>query len=95
MHAVLGVSGPRQGAALPRVADAAWAVQVHMVMNLLLRSEADGVLVPIPQYPLYSASVCLHGGTLVRRCPLSRPPLLDDAGTHHACWRQMRPSCTE
>lgn len=56
-----------------RVADAAWVVQVHMVMNLLLRSEADGVLVPIPQYPLYSASVCLHGGTLVRHRPLSRP----------------------
>lgn len=38
---------------------------VHMVMQLLLRSEKDGILCPIPQYPLYSASIALHGGTLV------------------------------
>lgn len=39
--------------------------QVHMMMQLLIRSEKDGVLCPIPQYPLYSASIALHGGTLV------------------------------
>ncbi|CAM6092490.1 unnamed protein product [Calypogeia fissa] len=38
---------------------------VHMIMNLLTSSEKDGVLCPIPQYPLYSASIALHGGTLV------------------------------
>ncbi|CAA7395590.1 unnamed protein product [Spirodela intermedia] len=38
---------------------------VHMMMQLLLRSEKDGILCPIPQYPLYSASIALHGGTLV------------------------------
>lgn len=39
---------------------------VHMIMSLLLRTEQkDGILVPIPQYPLYSASLALHGGTLV------------------------------
>jgi alanine transaminase len=38
---------------------------VHMVMQLLLRTEKDGILCPIPQYPLYSASIALHGGTLV------------------------------
>ncbi|XP_077236500.1 alanine aminotransferase 2-like isoform X2 [Tasmannia lanceolata] len=38
---------------------------VHMMMQLLLRSEKDGILCPIPQYPLYSASITLHGGTLV------------------------------
>ncbi|CAA6659281.1 unnamed protein product [Spirodela intermedia] len=37
---------------------------VHMMMQLLLRSEKDGILCPIPQYPLYSASIALHGGTL-------------------------------
>ncbi|KAJ7565779.1 hypothetical protein O6H91_02G074700 [Diphasiastrum complanatum] len=38
---------------------------VHMMLQLLLRSEQDGILCPIPQYPLYSASIALHGGTLV------------------------------
>ena len=36
-----------------------------MMMQLLLRLEQDGILCPIPQYPLYSASIALHGGTLV------------------------------
>jgi alanine transaminase len=39
--------------------------QVHMMMQLLTRSEKDGILCPIPQYPLYSASITLHGGHLV------------------------------
>ncbi|KAL8537858.1 hypothetical protein ACS0TY_012839 [Phlomoides rotata] len=38
---------------------------VHMMMQLLIRSANDGILCPIPQYPLYSASIALHGGTLV------------------------------
>jgi alanine transaminase len=42
------------------------------MMQLLLRSESDGILCPIPQYPLYSASIALHGGTLV-------PYYLDEA----------------
>ncbi|KAL5995803.1 hypothetical protein ACLOJK_025873 [Asimina triloba] len=42
------------------------------MMQLLLRSEKDGILCPIPQYPLYSASIALHGGTLV-------PYYLDEA----------------
>ncbi|XP_022152657.1 alanine aminotransferase 2-like [Momordica charantia] len=45
---------------------------VHMMMQLLIRSEGDGILCPIPQYPLYSASITLHGGTLV-------PYYLDEA----------------
>ena len=36
---------------------------VHMMMQLLIGSENDGILCPIPQYPLYSASITLHGGT--------------------------------
>lgn len=36
-----------------------------MMMQLLLSSEKDGILCPIPQYPLYSASIALHGGSLV------------------------------
>ncbi|CAI0470825.1 unnamed protein product [Linum tenue] len=38
---------------------------VHMMMQLLIGSEKDGLLCPIPQYPLYSASIALHGGSLV------------------------------
>ncbi|KAJ4814609.1 Alanine aminotransferase 2 [Rhynchospora pubera] len=38
---------------------------VHMMMQLLIRTENDGILCPIPQYPLYSASIALHGGSLV------------------------------
>jgi hypothetical protein len=36
-----------------------------MMMQLLISSESDGILCPIPQYPLYSASIALHGGSLV------------------------------
>lgn len=32
------------------------------MMQLLIGSENDGILCPIPQYPLYSASITLHGG---------------------------------
>ncbi|KAL9304219.1 hypothetical protein ACSQ67_021482 [Phaseolus vulgaris] len=45
---------------------------VHNMMQLLIRSENDGILCPIPQYPLYSASITLHGGFLV-------PYYLDEA----------------
>ncbi|XP_052181345.1 alanine aminotransferase 2, mitochondrial-like isoform X2 [Diospyros lotus] len=45
---------------------------VHMMMQLLIGSEKDGIMCPIPQYPLYSASIALHGGTLV-------PYYLDEA----------------
>ncbi|KAL0005131.1 hypothetical protein SO802_012692 [Lithocarpus litseifolius] len=35
-----------------------------MMMQLLIRLENDGILCPIPQHPLYSASIDLLGGTL-------------------------------
>ncbi|WIA19014.1 hypothetical protein OEZ85_003676 [Tetradesmus obliquus] len=38
---------------------------VRLCLNSILRNENDGILVPIPQYPLYSASIQLLGGTLV------------------------------
>eukprot|EP00906_Rhabdomonas_costata_P032981 RCo046437 len=38
---------------------------VMLMLNLLIRDAQDGVLVPIPQYPLYSASVVRFGGTLL------------------------------
>jgi glutamate--glyoxylate aminotransferase len=41
------------------------SVGVRSCMNALIRDSRDGVLVPIPQYPLYSASIALYGGSLV------------------------------
>jgi len=32
-----------------------------MALNAMIRDSRDGVLVPIPQYPLYSASIQLYG----------------------------------
>ncbi|KAL2341238.1 hypothetical protein Fmac_009178 [Flemingia macrophylla] len=39
------------------------------MMQLLIRSENDGILCPIPQYPLYLASITLHGGCLGLEIP--------------------------
>lgn len=39
---------------------------VRTAFKLLLTEKTDGVLVPIPQYPLYSALMTLEGGTLVK-----------------------------
>nr|CAB3457131.1 unnamed protein product [Digitaria exilis] len=38
---------------------------VNMMMQILIRSHEDGILCPLPEYPLYSASIILHGGTMV------------------------------
>ncbi|KAF8060624.1 ALAAT2 [Scenedesmus sp. PABB004] len=38
---------------------------VHYLVEMLTRSAADAFLVPIPQYPLYSATLTLYGGQLV------------------------------
>jgi len=35
---------------------------VHAVLTALLGNPGDGVLIPIPQYPLYSATIALLGG---------------------------------
>jgi len=37
---------------------------VQMVLKALIRGPRDAVLVPVPQYPLYSASIALYGGTM-------------------------------
>jgi aspartate/methionine/tyrosine aminotransferase len=34
----------------------------QLVLNALLRTPQDGFMIPIPQYPLYSASLTLYGG---------------------------------
>ena len=33
---------------------------ISSVMNLLIRDSSDGIMIPIPQYPLYSASLALQ-----------------------------------
>src|SRR5512136_417731 len=38
---------------------------VQAVLRLLVDGPTDGVMIPIPQYPLYSASITLLGGTQV------------------------------
>jgi len=39
---------------------------VRTAFSILLRDQLDGVMVPIPQYPLYSALLTLNGATLVK-----------------------------
>jgi aspartate/methionine/tyrosine aminotransferase len=36
------------------------------MFKMLIRNKQDGVLVPIPQYPLYSALLTLDGGTMIK-----------------------------
>ena len=39
------------------------SVAVRYMLNAIIRDNSDGILVPIPQYPLYSASIQLYGET--------------------------------
>nr|CAD1840935.1 unnamed protein product [Ananas comosus var. bracteatus] len=38
---------------------------VMQILNTIIRNGNDGILVPVPQYPLYSAAISLYGGSLV------------------------------
>lgn len=35
---------------------------VHMIISSIVTSPNDSIMIPIPQYPLYSASISLSGG---------------------------------
>ena len=37
---------------------------VRMLLRTMIKGPETGVMVPIPQYPLYSASIALYGGTM-------------------------------
>lgn len=37
------------------------SVAVRFILNAIIRDDRDGILVPVPQYPLYSASIQLYG----------------------------------
>ncbi len=45
---------------------------VQTILRMVLAGDNDGVMIPIPQYPLYSATLALYGAKLV-------PYLLDEA----------------
>lgn len=38
---------------------------VQTLLNILIKNEKTGVMIPIPQYPLYSATLTLYGATPV------------------------------
>lgn len=38
---------------------------IKMIIQSLIRTRHDGIMIPTPQYPLYSASISLFGGTRV------------------------------
>lgn len=35
---------------------------VHLIFNTLIMDNKDAILIPIPQYPLYTASISLNNG---------------------------------
>ncbi|WP_306591589.1 aminotransferase class I/II-fold pyridoxal phosphate-dependent enzyme [Geothrix sp. 21YS21S-4] len=53
---------------------------VQTILRLLIGGPADGIMVPIPQYPLYSATITLYEGRMV-------PYYLDEAEG----WKLSRP----
>ncbi len=53
---------------------------VQTILRLLIGKPTDGIMVPIPQYPLYSATITLYEGRMV-------PYFLDEANG----WKLSRP----
>jgi alanine transaminase len=35
---------------------------VHLLLSTLIVDKNDAIMIPIPQYPLYTASISLNGG---------------------------------
>lgn len=61
---------------------------VRMLLNVTIRGSSDGVMVPIPQYPLYSAAIALYGGELV-------PYYLDEDSSWGLDINELQRSITE
>lgn len=36
-----------------------------MILNSIITHPDDGIMIPIPQYPLYTAATALYGGSVV------------------------------
>jgi aspartate/methionine/tyrosine aminotransferase len=37
---------------------------VHLLLSTMISSDKDAIMIPIPQYPLYSAAISLYGGSV-------------------------------
>ena len=44
---------------------------VRYMLNAIIRNDKDGILVPVPQYPMYSASIQLLGEPI--SAPFQKP----------------------
>jgi aspartate/methionine/tyrosine aminotransferase len=73
---------------------------VQTVLRLLIDGPHDGIMIPIPQYPLYSASITLYGGRIVPYCldeangwKLSRPMLEDSLAKAQAEGTRVKAIC--
>ncbi|KAJ3261593.1 hypothetical protein HK103_005431 [Boothiomyces macroporosus] len=58
---------------------------VKRVLDLLISKESDGIMIPIPQYPLYTASITLCGGRAV-------PYYLDESSNWDLTERELEKS---
>lgn len=61
---------------------------VHRTVEMLTRSPNDAFLTPIPQYPLYSASLALHGAHLL-------PYYLDEEHSWGLDMEHLRSQCVQ
>jgi glutamate--glyoxylate aminotransferase len=61
---------------------------VMQMLNAIIRGDGDGILVPVPQYPLYSAAISLFGGSLV-------PYYLDESSNWGLDVNDLRQSIAE
>ena len=65
---------------------------VRYMLNAIIRNDKDGILVPVPQYPLYSASIQLLGEFcltwLIKKLPVTHWTWHPRVGlSDPRCWR--------
>lgn len=58
---------------------------VHAMMRLLLRDDKDAILVPIPQYPLYSVCLLFALSSVLHPVRVRIPPCLFSEILHSFC----------
>lgn len=63
---------------------------VYFVIDLLLADENDGIMIPIPQYPLYSAAIKKAGGVQVNYYPNEEGGWVFDRGILEDAYRKAR-----
>ncbi|MGA3160253.1 MAG: aminotransferase class I/II-fold pyridoxal phosphate-dependent enzyme [Terracidiphilus sp.] len=73
---------------------------VQTILKLLIASPADGILIPIPQYPLYSSTITLYEGRIVPyyldesdHWKLNRSMLDDSLRAAHAQGTRVKAIC--